>query len=90
MQRFYFRELLEDSTGYDEETSAVSTDFRFFDVPIQTKEKENKNLLVLGSYKDISNLLVTFQLHSVIEEVAAAKARMFVNKREGSMYFMSY
>lgn len=33
--------------------------------------------------------LCSFQVHSGIAEVAAAKARMFVNKPDGSMYFLS-
>lgn len=42
-----------------------------------------------SSYKDflifIFNILVIFQMHAGIAEVAAAKARMFVNKPDGSM-----
>lgn len=37
--------------------------------------------------KDILNMSVAFQLHAGIAEVAAAKARMFVNKPDGSMFF---
>lgn len=32
-------------------------------------------------------MLWVFQLHAGLAEVAAAKARMFVNKPDGSMYF---
>lgn len=41
------------------------------------------------SCKDSSNVLVNLQLHSGIAEIAAGKARMFVNKPDGSMYFIA-
>lgn len=36
---------------------------------------------------DVLLILWVFQLHAGLAEVAAAKARMFVNKPDGSMYF---
>lgn len=33
----------------------------------------------------MSDMMVNFQLHAGIAEMAAAKARMFVNKPDGSM-----
>lgn len=68
--RFYFGHFVGDSTGCDSDVSTVI--FFTFLLFCSTALQENELIYAL------------FQLHAGIAEVAAAKARMFVNKPDGS------
>jgi hypothetical protein len=80
--RFYFGEILDDDEGCDDQTSAVLNTLHIW------KLKNNISNLrgVAISHSDCLTFC-QFQLHAGIGEVAAAKARMFVNKPDGSMMF---
>ena len=67
--RFYFGDYVNDSSGCDADVSGVTSQLNFF-----------KKILI----DDNTWRHGLFQLHAGIAEVAAAKARMFVNKPDGS------
>lgn len=67
--RFYFGRFVGDSTGCNSDVSTVFFTLLLF---CSTALQENELICAL------------FQLHAGIAEVAAAKARMFANKPDGS------